>query len=99
MRFIDFDNWREIGATLSRNKTRTFLTAFGIFWGTAMLAMLHGGATGLSGLLGREFEGFATNLGAIIPGETSIAYKGFNKGMYWSLTTDDIERTQRMTTR
>ena len=38
---FDLDNWREIGATLSRNKTRTFLTAFGIFWGTAMLAMLH----------------------------------------------------------
>lgn len=97
MRLFDFDNWREIGATLARNKTRTFLTAFGIFWGTAMLAMLHGGATGLGGVLAREFEGFATNLGAIIPGETSIAYKGFNKGMYWSLTTDDIERTQRMT--
>ena len=36
--FFDLENWREIAATLGRNKTRTFLTAFGIFWGTAMLA-------------------------------------------------------------
>ena len=33
---FDPENWREIVATLARNKTRTFLTAFGIFWGTAM---------------------------------------------------------------
>ena len=39
---FDIDNWKEITATLGRNKTRTFLTAFGIFWGTAMLAMLWG---------------------------------------------------------
>ena len=38
--FFDIDNWKEISATLSRNKTRTFLTGFGIFWGTAMLALL-----------------------------------------------------------
>ena len=40
--FFDLENWREIAATLGRNKTRTFLTAFGIFWGTAMLALLWG---------------------------------------------------------
>jgi len=92
---LDFDNWREIGATLSRNKTRTFLTAFGIFWGTAMLALLHGGAIGLAGTMNRNFEGFATNMGAVIPNTTSISYKGFNKGLYWQLTTNDIERTRR----
>lgn len=48
---FDIENWKEIFATLSRNKTRTFLTAFGIFWGTAMLAMLLGGADGLKALM------------------------------------------------
>lgn len=41
--FFDIENWKEIGATLARNKTRTFLTAFGIFWGVFMLASLLGG--------------------------------------------------------
>ena len=48
---FDIENWREITATLARNKTRTFLTAFGIFWGTAMLAMLWGGSQGFMGMM------------------------------------------------
>ena len=94
---FDIENWREIGATLARNKTRTFLTAFGIFWGTAMLAMLWGGAHGLEGMLRRNFAGFATNFGAIFPNTTSISYKGFNKGMYWSMTQTDVDAIRRVT--
>lgn len=92
---IDTDNWREIGATLSRNKTRTFLTAFGIFWGTAMLAMLMGGASGLRGMLMRNFEGFATNMGACFTDRTTMAYRGFNKGMAWRLDDRDVEFVRR----
>ena len=72
---FDIDNWSEIGATLARNKTRTFLTAFGIFWGTAMLAMLWGGAAGLKGMLMRNFNNIASNMAVIAPGRTSISYK------------------------
>ena len=88
---FDIDNWREIGATLARNKTRTFLTAFGIFWGTAMLAMLWGGAGGLKGMLLRELDGFATNMGVVFGGRTSISYQGFNKGRWVSITQMDLE--------
>lgn len=90
--FFDSDNWREIFATLSRNKTRTFLTAFGIFWGTAMLAMLWGGASGLEGMMKRNFQGFATNLGGATPSRTTMPYRGFKKGMSWSLNYDDVDR-------
>ena len=89
---FDIENWREIGATLARNKTRTFLTAFGIFWGTAMLAMLWGG-----GMLRRNFAGFTTNLGAVFPGQTSISFKGFNKGMQWTMTQNDVDAIRRIT--
>ena len=73
---FDIENWKEIGATLARNKTRTFLTGFGIFWGTAMLAILLGGARGAKDLLMRNFDGFATNSGIIFTGQTTIPYKG-----------------------
>ena len=94
---FDIENWREISATLARNKTRTFLTAFGIFWGTAMLSMLWGGAHGLEGVLRRNFAGFATNFGAVMPGTTAVAYKGFNTGMNWSMTQSDIDAIRRVT--
>ncbi len=93
---FDIENWREIGQTLARNKTRTFLTAFGIFWGTAMLAMLWGGASGLQGMMLRNFQGFSTNLGGMIPNRTSISYKGFNKGMTWSVTMSDVENVRKV---
>lgn len=89
--FFDIENWREIGATLARNKTRTFLTAFGIFWGTAMLAMLWGGAQGFKGVMSRNFAGFATNMGAVSPGMRTMPYKGFNKGTAWSMNVRDME--------
>ena len=51
MRIFDADQWEEIADTLSRNKTRTFLTAFGIFWGVFMLILLMGGGRGLVNIL------------------------------------------------
>jgi len=87
---FDIDNWREIGITLSRNKTRTILTGFGIFWGTAMLAMLLGGASGFEGMLSRQFAGFATNMVFMSSNPTTVSYKGYNKGMEWSMNDRDI---------
>ena len=87
---FDIENWREIGATLARNKTRTFMTAFGIFWGTAMLAMLWGGSKGAKDLMMRNFDGLATNMGAINTWRTTISYNGYNKGMSWDLNTRDV---------
>ena len=88
---FQLENWREIGSALARNKTRTFLTAFGIFWGTAMLALLLGGSGGVKGLMQRQFAGMATNMGGIFGGTRSISYLGYNKGSWWSLNTEDIK--------
>ncbi|MCM1483259.1 MAG: ABC transporter permease [Muribaculaceae bacterium] len=92
---FDIDNWREIGSTLSRNKTRTLLTAFGIFWGTFMLAILWGGAAGAEGMLMRNFSGFATNMGFMLSGRTTISYRGFNKGYAWQLKDADVSAFRR----
>lgn len=92
---FDIDNWREITATLSRNRTRTFLTAFGIFWGTAMLTLLIGGAGGLKGMLMRNFDGFSTNMAGVFTQRTTKSYEGFNKGRSWTLTLSDIDFIRR----
>ena len=92
---FDIENWREIGTTLAQNKTRTFMTAFGIFWGTAILALLIGGSSGLKHFMSRNFEGFATNVAMVFPGRTTMPYAGFNKGMELKLNLQDVVNIRR----
>ena len=95
MKQFDLDVWEEILVTITRNKTRSLLTAFGIFWGIFMLIALMGGAQGMQDMLSREFEGFATNSGFMGANKTSKAYKGFQQGRYWDLENSDVDRIRR----
>ena len=89
---IDIDTYREILDTLTRNKSRSFLTGFGVFWGVFMLVALIGGGQGLKEMLEKNFEGFAQNTVIIWAQQTSKAYKGFRKGRWWSMDYKDIHR-------
>jgi len=91
MKFTDIDYWEEILITITRNKTRSLLTAFGIFWGIFMLVTLIGGGNGLKQMISRTFAGFATNSCFVISQQTSEAYKGFRKGRKWDLENNDVE--------
>ncbi len=89
---LDIDQYREILNTITRNKARSLLTGFGIFWGIFMLVALVGGGQGLKELLSSNFEGFASNSLILFPQSTTKAYHGFRKGRDWGLTYSDIER-------
>ena len=89
---LDIDTYKEIFTTLSRNKSRSFLTGFGVFWGVFMLLGLIGGGSGLQQLLSRNFEGFATNSVIVFAQNTTKPYAGFRKGRSWKMNYDDIER-------
>ena len=56
---LDIDTYREILDTLTRNKSRSLLTGFGVFWGVFMLVALMGGGKGLEEMLYKNFDGFA----------------------------------------
>lgn len=92
---IDLDSYREILDTLTRNKSRSFLTGFGIFWGVFMLVALIGGGNGLKEMLNKNFEGFATNSAMVWSQPTSKAYKGFRKGRPWQMDYNDVTRLKQ----
>ena len=89
---FDIDRFREILDTLSRNKSRSFLTGFGVFWGVFMLVALLGGGQGLKENLQGNFEGFATNSAIIWAQPTTKPYAGFRKDRMWSMVYGDVER-------
>lgn len=87
---IDGDQWREIWMVLSRNKLRTFLTAFGVFWGIFMMVIMMGAAKGLKNGATQEMNGWATNSMFMWTQGTSMPYKGFQRGRYFNLRNDDV---------
>jgi len=89
---LDVDTYREILDTLTRNKSRSFLTGFGVFWGVFMLVALIGGGQGMKELLNQNFEGFATNSAMVWAQPTTKAYKGFRKGRRWDMEYKDVAR-------
>lgn len=93
---LDWDTYREITMDLKRNRRRTLLTGFGVFWGVFMLLFLTGGGNGLKSLLASTFEGFATNTTVVVSDRTSMPYMGLSKGRYWELTYKDVERLKVM---
>lgn len=89
---IDIDSYKEILDTITRNKSRSLLTGFGVFWGVFMLVVLIGGGQGVKELLANNFEGFATNTTMVFVQPTTKAYKGFRKGRSWNAEDRDVAR-------
>jgi putative ABC transport system permease protein len=91
MSVFDLDKWKEIWATLRSNRLRTFLTAFGVFWGVFMLmAMLSFGSSMQSGME-RQVKGKATNLLWVWGGVSTEAYEGMQPGRQTHYNTEDIQ--------
>ncbi len=87
---FDLDSWQEIWVTITRNKRRSLLTAFGIFWGIFMLVVMLGAGNGLSEGVASDIQGFSENSALFFTNNTSEPYKGFRKGRYWNMQEEDL---------
>ncbi|OUJ75868.1 ABC transporter permease [Hymenobacter crusticola] len=91
---FDLDKWQEILGTMRRNKLRTFLTAFGVFWGIFMLVLLLGAGKGLENGVLKNF-GSAPNSLFISGGKVSLPWQGLQPGREVRLTNDDMKAIRR----
>ncbi|RXJ52807.1 ABC transporter permease [Gelidibacter gilvus] len=84
------DRWDEILEALNANKFRTFLTAFGVFWGITILVLLLALTNGLKNGVTADFGNFATNSMFIWTQQTSMPYKGLPKGRRFNFKLNDV---------
>lgn len=87
---FDLDRLYEIWVTITSNKSRSFLTAFGVFWGMFMLVLMVGSGNALQHGISSQVEGFATNSVFFMASPTAEPYKGFRKGRNWNMTNGDL---------
>lgn len=86
---FDLDRWTEIYQTLAKNKLRTALTAFGVFWGIFMLIIMLGAGRGLKNGVQKGMGDMATNSMFMWTQRTSMPYKGFPRGRFYNFNNED----------
>jgi putative ABC transport system permease protein len=84
------DRWSEIIEALNANKIRTFLTAFGVFWGITILVLLLALTNGLRTGVTADFGNFATNSMFMWTQGTSMPYKGLPRRRRFNYKIDDV---------
>lgn len=96
MNIFDLDSWNEIWETINRNRKRSIMTAFGVFWGIFMLIMLVGLGFGLERSFVSILGDMSTNSAFLMAGRTSVPYKGFSSGRWWQFNQADLDQISRM---
>ena len=93
---FDLDHFQEIWTALSKNRLRTFLTAFGVFWGIFLLMLLLGSGNGLKNGIDAGFTGAATNSFFVWGMRTSKPFAGLPAGRSIEFTNADVEELHRL---
>jgi len=89
------DVLRQLFRDVRNEKLRTFLTVFGIVWGTVAISLMLAFGTGLHKQLVKNTAGLGDRIMIIWPGLTSIPYEGLGKGRRLRVADDDIAAIRR----
>ena len=87
---FQLDLWLEIFNTFRKNKLRTILTGFSVFWGIFILIILLGSGEGLKHAVESGYSG-AKNRISLSGGRTSKAYAGYKVGRSINITLTDFQ--------
>ena len=76
---------------LRRQKLRSALTMFGIFWGTCSIVLLFAFGKGIGDAQMKSQKGMGEHIAIFWPGITAKEFKGLPKGRSIQPTEDDVE--------
>ncbi|MBN2090325.1 ABC transporter permease [candidate division KSB1 bacterium] len=85
------DTLREIFHYLRQYKSRTFMTMFGIVWGTMTVIILLAFGVGLKRFLSKSMHGIGEQIVILWPGRTSIPYQGYGRDRNIRFREEDAE--------
>jgi putative ABC transport system permease protein len=89
------DALRQMWTDLRSQKLRTFLTMFGIVWGTVSVSLLGAFGKGLQRQMIVNSSGIGDAICIAWPGLTSIPFEGLGKGRKIRLNEEDVEAIRR----
>jgi putative ABC transport system permease protein len=84
------DVFRQLIRDVRSEKLRTFLTVFGIVWGTVAISLMLAFGTGLHKQLIKTTAGLGDRIVIGWPGLTSVPYEGLGKGRRIRIGEEDI---------
>jgi putative ABC transport system permease protein len=84
------DVFKQLIRDVKSEKLRTFLTVFGIVWGTVAISLMLAFGTGLHKNLIKATAGLGDRIVIAWPGLTSIPYEGLGKGRRIRITEEDF---------
>ena len=84
------DVLKQLARDLKAEKLRTFLTIFGIVWGTVAISLMLAFGTGLHKQLIKSTAGLGDRIVIAWPGLTSIPYEGLGKGRRIRIRDEDL---------
>ena len=87
---FDRELYKEIWQAISKNRTRSILTAFGVFWGLFMLITLAGAGNGLRNGVEAQYSNIAKNTTIMSTSNTTIPYGGFRRNHWWNFKNSDV---------
>lgn len=93
---FDFDRWQEVFSTLSHNRVRTFLTAFGVFWGIFLLVVMLGFSKGLWLGATRSMQNLTNNVVYVWGQARALPYRGMKAYSSVPLNVADAEPMRRV---
>src|SRR6266850_5781571 len=85
------DVFRQLYRDVRSQKLRTFLTVFGIVWGTVAVSLLLAFGRGFHRQLRVNSAGLGENICIAWPSLTSIPFEGMGKGRRIRLSEEDME--------